>query len=143
MSEERKTAAELQVELNASIGRLKHLQAEEERLNEKAKRVREEIRELNGSIYGYGTIQRLREQLAYARRREETAKLPVVRLKNAGEFDGQWAFVKKTPKRIYLRNIDQLSRMDDFWDLDGKAAYRKSIHPKDLAKILDGSIGNA
>lgn len=47
-----------------------------------------------------------------------------------------YAFVKKTPKRIYLRS----GRRDTYWEIDGTSSYSGTIHPEDLVAILDGSI---
>jgi hypothetical protein len=49
-----------------------------------------------------------------------------------------WRFAKKTPKRIYLRR----GKCEEFWTIDGRSrGYRsRTIHPDDLAKILDGTI---
>lgn len=85
-----------------------------------------------------GEIPLLERELETARRQHETSLLAPVRVKNRyGRDDPGWRFVKKTPKRIYLRIA---SGRDEYWEIDGTSQWNGTIDPADLARILDGTI---
>jgi len=100
------------------------------------------LRNIVGTMYDkHGELSVAKGHLESALRREEDAKLPRVRVQ---EWDGvkTRVFVKKTPKSILIR-VPGSSRTDRF-GFDGYPASRykgEHIHPEDLAKVLDGTIG--
>jgi len=73
---------------------------------------------------------------------KEDAHLPKVRvtIDMFGSRLFERVFVKKTKKRIILRNIGE--SFNKQFDLNGTVLYKcEQIVPEDLAKILDGTIG--
>ena len=96
------------------------------------------LRELDGG-FRPGLIARLEGKLKFEQRREEVSKRPRVRIVDRyWKGDDEYAFLKKTPKRIYIVNLSSLS--EEHFDIQGKARYGGNIHPEDVEKILAGEL---
>lgn len=135
---EQKTSAQLKTEYEAAKARLAELNALKAKLETDLKATDAEIRELVGFYRDGGKIKYLKRNWQTAQLREETEKLPKVRVKGKYSGGDDWRFVKKTPKRIYLRNTKHMR--DEYWDLDGGTSWHGTIHADDLAAILEGRI---
>lgn len=114
----------------------------------------DEITKVQGDIYQIETLIRtFNNALARAQMRKQIEKAPRVRVREKYSSKvTEFAFGKKTPKRIYLTRLDawcydsyltRLDACDSYWNLDGTSSYWGTIDPEDLQKILSGEINGS